>query len=110
MSKMSGMSGALDMSEAKASESSSSSSLFVNVYVNGDGIDWSCTNSQLFRIPTELFDYYMLIGQLETREDLQKIIDKVASANISCPEDAYTNVYVQSNGAWSGIPSSARIP
>ncbi len=93
------------VSSSSSSSSSLSSSAVVDVYVNGDGAEWSCHPPHLYRIPTELFDYYMMLGQLETSEDLQKLLDKIFNENITCAEDSYTNVYVLPTGCWSGSPS-----
>lgn len=84
----------------------------VTLYVGGDGGSWSCSPSILYRIPTDAFDYYMLLGRLNTPEDLQQVMEEVAMKH---HEDQFapdtlsecTDVWVFPCGTeWSGYPSS----
>jgi len=76
---------------------------YVDVWVCGDGITWSCQPSQLYRIPTELFNYNMMIGALDNEYDLQMLIGKVSKDNVKYED--YTDVYVGADKNWSGLPS-----
>lgn len=78
----------------------------VDVYVGGDGGSWSCTDSVLYRIPTEIFDYNMLIGRLNTKEDLDYLISELqAGCSLSAVDNsAMTDIWVAHSGVWSGYP------
>jgi hypothetical protein len=80
----------------------------VDVYVGGDGLEWSCQPAKLYQIPTEVFDENMLIGRLETQEDLQIVLEEVKLNSIGNPNaiiHSYTDIWVSYDGNWSGLPS-----
>lgn len=80
----------------------------IDVFVGGDGITWSCSPSMLYHIPTELFNYNMMIGALENEQDLQYLINNIDN---TVTFDDYTDVYVNADKSWSGSPSSLyKIP
>ena len=87
---------------------------FVDVWVGGDGGDWSCSDSTLFRIPKELFDYHLLIGQLNTKNDLELLMESTRREMQQGLRDIHeecTNVYVSHDGNWAGLPPRQyRIP
>lgn len=74
----------------------------VNIWVS-DNMTWSCKPSDLYRIPTELFNYNMMIGALENEKDLQLLIEKVSKDNVKY--DEYTDVFVGADKNWSGTQS-----
>lgn len=78
----------------------------ISVYVNGDGTgSWQCFDTPLYRVPTRLFDYYMLVGALSTTEDLQRVVEQGRAEGLAADEE-YTSVYVAQDGSWSGSPSN----
>eukprot|EP01038_Epipyxis_sp_PR26KG_P007927 gene7927-10760_t len=81
------------------------SSGIVDVWVGGDGGTWSCSPSVLYKIPTDIFDYNMMLGCLQTQEDLSALMEKLHYEKIICNEDNCTQVHVSSGGVWSGLPS-----
>ncbi len=87
---------------------------FVDVWVGGDGGDWSCSDSTLFRIPKELFDYHLLIGQLNTKHDLELLVESTRremQLGLRDIDEEFTNVYVSHDGNWAGLPPRQyRIP
>ena len=86
---------------------------FVDVYVSADGYSWSCSDSQLYRIPTEVFDRAMAVGSIETQDDLDRLMENVVynDPRYQNLEDLdVTDVYVQ-NGFWSGeAPYHFKVP
>lgn len=79
----------------------------VQVWVSGDGGDWSCGPSTHYRIPTQLFDYNMMIGRLNTKMDLQECAEQAAkeiSLGLRKEICEYTNVYIAHDGNWAGLP------
>ena len=76
---------------------------FIDVYVCGEGGYWACYDSVLYRIPTDLFDYAMMIGSLNTKEDLDFLMEKVHKEDVKYTD--FTDVYVQNDGNWCGTPS-----
>jgi hypothetical protein len=83
----------------------------IDVWVGGDGGTWSCSPSILYRIPTEIFDYEMMMGTLTTQEDLDLLMEKLNKNPKVYADDEYTDVHVQYGGNWSGLPSVLyRIP
>jgi hypothetical protein len=54
----------------------------VEVWVSGDGGDWSCGPSTHYRIATPVFDHGMMVGRLNTREDLAEAAEQ--SCGPSC--------------------------
>jgi len=87
---------------------------FVDVWVGGDGGDWSCSDSTLFHIPKKLFDYHLLIGQLNSKHDLELLVEltrKELQQGFRDIHEEYTNVYVSHDGNWAGLPPRHyRIP
>jgi hypothetical protein len=82
----------------------------IDVWVGGDGVYWSCAPSPLFRVPTQLFDEMMLMGALETQEDLEALVEKIGNGT-QYADDYYTDIWVGQGGNWSGLPSVLyRIP
>jgi hypothetical protein len=88
---------------------------FVDVWVGGDGGDWSCSDSTLFRIPKELFDYHLLIGQLNTKHDLELLVEstrremQLGLRNIDLREVLQDNtypLYIDGQGWVSSCPYS----
>lgn len=77
----------------------------IDIYVCGDGGIWSCTPSVLYRIPTEIFDYQMMIGGLDCQEDLDLLVENIAKDEKRFGDDEYTDIYVQNSGSWSGVAS-----
>ena len=73
------------------------------VWVSVEGT-WSCSPSTFFKLPTELFDYNMLIGRLNTTDDLQLLVEKASNDKIIYADSECTDVYVN-QGNWSGSPS-----
>ena len=94
-------------------DNSSIESTIIDVYVSADGYSWSCSNSKLYSIPTDVFDRAMAIGSLETQEDLDRLMENVVHndpryQNLEGLE--VTDVYVQ-NGFWSGeAPYHFKVP
>ena len=85
----------------------------VQVWVSGDGGEWSCGPSTHYRIPTPVFDRSMAIGRLNTKEDLQEVAEQAAKDEASgvlqetypaWSGDAYSDVYVSFDGNWAGLP------
>lgn len=80
----------------------------INVWVGGDGEDWSCSNWMLYKVPKEAFDYNMLIGRLNTKQDLELLIEStrkeydMKSMNIN--DVSFIDVYVSHDGNWAGLP------
>ena len=74
----------------------------VDVYVNCEYNNWSCRPATLYKIPTEIFNYNMMIGSLEDENDLQQLVNKI-DQNIVY--DEYTDVYVGADKNWSGVES-----
>ena len=77
----------------------------VTVFVGGDGGCWSCEPAVLYKIPTDIFDYNMMIGALCTQEDLEAMMDTLRRENIKRPLDEYTDIWVNYDKTWSGLPS-----
>lgn len=77
----------------------------IDVWVGGDGVYWSCVPSILFRVPTQIFDEFMLMGALETKEDLEMLLERISKDGKQYSEVAYTDIYVGQGGNWSGFPS-----
>lgn len=76
----------------------------IDVWVD-DGGSWACAPSVLYKIPTEIFDYHMMMGSLCTREDLDALIEKLANDKVTYVHDEYTEIWVAMDGSWSGYPS-----
>ena len=75
------------------------------MYVNGDGAgSWQCFDTPLYRVPTKLFDYYMLLGALNTSDDLQRVVEQGRAEGLASVEE-HTSVYCAQDGTWSGSPS-----
>jgi hypothetical protein len=101
--------GLIDTSTCCIISDAPSSSNLVDVWVSGDGGHWSCLPSKLYQIPTSVFDYYMLIGRLNTQEDLEILISQIAEnkTDSTLPNDneEYTEVWISHGGNWSGSRS-----
>jgi len=70
------------------------------------GGTWSCVNSVLYQIPTEIFNEYMLMGRLSDKEDLDALVEKICIEKPSVSElYGYTDIWVGVGGNWSGLPS-----
>ena len=97
----------------KDGESVGSVEDFVDVYVSADGYSWSCSDSQLYKIPTEVFDRAMAVGSLETQDDLDRLMENIVHCNPKYQNLEgldVTDVYVQ-NGFWSGeAPYHFKVP
>jgi hypothetical protein len=78
----------------------------VDIYVGGDGGTWSCSDSVLYRIPTEIFDYNMLLNRLNTKEDLDLLISEQmrGESSYSSNDSPLTDIWVAHSGLWSGSP------
>jgi hypothetical protein len=77
----------------------------VDVWVGGDGVYWSCTPALLYRIPTQLFDECMLLGSLDTKEDLDALVERMIIERIDDDSYSYTDIWVGQGGNWSGLSS-----
>lgn len=78
----------------------------VDVYVGGDGGCWSCSPAILFRIPTDIFDLSMVMGRLNSIEDLEVLMEEIRENNIQVDDVDTTDVWVSRGGTWSGLPSN----
>lgn len=74
----------------------------IDVYI-GEYNYWSCFPARLFRIPTHIFDERMLLGALETKEDLENLVDQVSNSGKQYIDSDYTDVYVGPEGQWTGV-------
>ena len=94
--------------EATRSERGNTDADVVEVWIHGEG-GWSLTPSIHYRIPTDIFDYQMMIGSLESKDDLEALADQMcteeASSSRSKSEVSYTDIWVAGE-TWSGTPSS----
>lgn len=75
----------------------------VTVWVGGDGGSWSCSPARFFRVPTEVFDYSMLMGRLNSPEDLEELIEQTLTDQKAYKQ--FTDIWVSHGGSWSGAPS-----
>ena len=70
------------------------------------GGTWSCVNSVLYQIPTEIFNEYMMLGRLNDKEDLDALVEKICLEKPVVSElYGYTDIWVGVGGNWSGLPS-----
>ena len=79
----------------------------VEVWVSGDGGDWSCGPSTHYRIATPVFDHGMMVGRLNTREDLAEAAEqseKEIASGQRRDTGEWTDVYVALDGNWAGLP------
>ena len=74
----------------------------IDVYVNCEYNSWYCRPATLYKIPSEIFNYNMMIGALEDENDLQNLVDKI-DQNIVY--DEYIDVYIGADKNWSGVDS-----
>lgn len=71
----------------------------IDVYIGGDGGSWSChMDAVLYRCPTETFDHAMLMGTLNTADDLQQIALDAHGKDVEALLEDVTDVWVQADG------------
>jgi hypothetical protein len=105
------------MSEQVQVKQETTTDEFVDIFCDGDGT-WSCYPWSLYRIPTDKFDYSMMLGNLETKEDLSQLVYEARNEVENGQRKAYdedknkwTEIWAAPNGIWSGNPSiNLQIP
>lgn len=76
------------------------------IWVHGEG-GWGLMPSIHYRFPSDVFDFHMLMGSLETIDDLEILLDQVRSQRLDDESEqlrSFTDVWVAGD-TWSGSPS-----